>query len=334
MNYSAVYLTTEISVLEELIQLEVTDLDNGQNAQIFFNIEGVSPELYSNDFYITENGSIYTNNTNLSAIVYSLNVSAQDMGTPSLVSTTTVSIRVQLPIPSFINFTEQHYSFYVRENIDIGTHVGYISLEGIPDHVEPYISFIVDNANFTIITTAREIRTFNVFDYESKQSYNFTIKAMMIISDRIPPANISISASVTVFVINVDDNPPVFLDLPQNLSWFENRTSEELLYRIAAVDIDTGGLPQTLEFVILDTEILDKFHIDNETGDLYIAESLDREVQEHYNIITIQVSDSATPRNSMQGNVNLTLLDINDNCPMILVFVDNETVDDYKFGSR
>ena len=328
LNYSAVYLTTEISILEELLQLEVTDLDYGSNAQVFFYIESVSPEICTNDFYITENGSIYTSNTDLNATVYSLNVSVQDMGTPSLVSTTTVSIRVQLPIPSFINFTEQQYTFYVRENANIGTHVGYVLLEDIPDYAEPYISLSVDNTNFSVITTEGEIRSNNVFDYESKQNYNFTVKAWMIITDRVPPANISTSASVTVFIINIDDNPPVFLDLPQNLSWFENRTSEEHIYRITAVDMDTGGLPQQLEFEILNTEIFDKFRVDNETGDLYIAESLDREVQGYYTI-TVQVSDSATPRNSLHGIINLTLLDINDNRPMIVFFVENGTINDH-----
>lgn len=327
LNYSIVYLTTEISLLDELIQLEVTDLDYGQNAEIFFVIESVLPELYTNDFYITENGSIYTNNIELNATVYSLNVSAQDMGTPNLISTTTVSIRIQLPVPSVINFTEQHYIFHVRENTDIGTQVGYVLLEDIANHVEPYISFSVDNANFSITAPEGEIRTIDVFDYESQQNYNFIVKAWMIISDRVPPANISTSASVTVSVINIDDNPPLFLDLPQNLSWFENRTSEEVIYRIAAVDMDTGGLPQQIEFEILNTEILDTFRIHNETGDLYIAESLDREIQEHYTI-TIQVSDSATPSNSMQSIINFTLLDINDNCPMILIYADNNTMVD------
>ena len=329
LNYLVVYLTTEISITEELIQLEAIDSDYGTNAQIFFSIESVSPETHTNDFYITENGSIYTNDTNLTAVAYSLNVSAQDMGTPSLVSSTaTVSIIVQKHVPAFINFTEPHYTFQVIENADVGTHVGYVLLEELPDHVEPYISLLIDNANFSIITTERELKTFDVFDYESRQSYNFTIEAWMIINNRIPPVNISTSASVTVFIINVDDNSPVFLDLPQHLSWLENRTSEEYLYRIAAVDVDTGGLTQQLEFEILNTDILDKFRIDNETGALYIAESLDREEQEYYTII-IQVSDSATPRNSMQGNINFTLLDINDNHPAILVYVDNNMISEH-----
>ena len=90
-SYLAVFLTTEIPDNEKLTQVEATDLDYGSNAQILFSIEDISPEAYANDFYITQNGSIHTNNTNLSAGAYNLTVSAQDMGTPSLVSSATVS---------------------------------------------------------------------------------------------------------------------------------------------------------------------------------------------------------------------------------------------------
>ena len=326
-NYLAVFLTTDISSTEKLIKVEATDVDYGSNAQISFSIENVFPEEYTNDFYITQNGNIYANNTSLSAGAYNLTVSAQDMGIPSLASSVLVLVRVQHPVPAFINFTEAHYTFYVNENADPGTHVGYVQLEPLPSYVEPYISFSVDNANFNASMSTGEVQTLRVFDYESEQNYTFTTDAWMVISDRIPPVNISTGATATVFITDVDDNPPVFRDIPSTLSWLENRSSEEHMYRILAVDLDAGSANQHIEYEILNTDILDKFRIDNETGDLYVVASLDREKSESY-IITIQVSDSATPRNSVQRNINFTLLDINDNHPMILNVSDlsnNET---------
>ena len=317
-NYLAVFLTTEISTTEELVQVEATDIDHGSNAQISFSIENVSPEEYTNDFYITQDGSIYTNNTNLSSGVYNLSVSAEDMGTLSLVSSVNVSVRVQYPVPDFINFTKAEYSFYAQENADPGTHVGYVQREPIPSHAEPYLSFSTDTTNFSVMTTTGEIQTLSVFDYESEQNYTFTVEAWMIISDRIPPVNISTSTSVTVFISDIDDNPPVFQDIPPTLSWPENRTSEEHIYHIQAVDLDAGSDNQQLEFEILNVDIHDKFRIDNDTGDLYIAAMLDREEREDYTI-TIQVSDLATPRNSIQRNISFMLLDINDNHPMIFI---------------
>ena len=226
-------------------------------------------------------------------------------------------IRIQHPVPDFITFTKSDYSFYIDENTDPGTHVGFVQLEPIPRHAEPYVSFLVHTANFSVLTTTGEIQTLSVFDYESEQNYTFSVEAWIIISDRIPPVSISTSANVIVFILDIDDNPPVFQDIPSTLSWLENRSSEEHLYHILARDLDTGGANQQVEFEILNADILDKFRIDNETGDLIVAPSLDREESESY-IITIQVSDSATPRNSIQRNINFTLLDINDNYPTIV----------------
>ena len=316
-NYLVVFLTTEISSTEKLIKVEATDLDYGSNAQISFSIKNVLPEEFMNDFFIIQDGSIYTN-ISLSAGAYNLTVSAQDMGTPSLASSVLVSVRVQYPVPDFINFTEAHYIFDVNENVDPGTHVGYVQLEPLPSYVEPHISYSVSTADFNILTTTGEIQTLSVLDYESERNYTFTVEAWMVISDRIPQVNVSTDARVTVFISDVDDNPPVFQDIPSTLSWLENRSSEEHLYRILAVDLDAGSANQHLEYKILNMDILDKFRIDNETGDLYIIAGLDREESETY-IITIQVSDSATPRNSVQRNINFTLLDINDNRPMIFI---------------
>ena len=320
-SYMAVFLTTELSITDKLIQVKATDRDYGSNAEISFNIERISPNVYRlSDIYITQDGSIYTNNTSLSEGIYSFNVSAQDMGTPSLVSSTVVSFRVQHPVPDFINFTKTHYTFHVSENVDPGTHVGNLQLEAIPSYAEPYISFSVDTANFSVNITTGEIQTLSVFDYESEQNNTFIAEALMVISDRIPLVNTSTSASVTIFIINIDDNPPIFTDIPPTLSWLENRSSEEHLYRILSVDIDANSVNQHLEFEILNDDIHDMFRIDNETGDLYIAAELDREERENYTI-TIQVSDSATPRNSIQRNINFTLLDINDNHPLIFFSV-------------
>ena len=329
-DYMAVFLTTEVNTTDGLllITVQATDLDEGSNAQIYYTIDDVTPEEYLDDFYITQDGSIYTTNINLSAGTYYLNVSAEDLGTPSLASSTIVLLVAQYPVPESIHFTETEYSFYVSENSDPGTNVGYVFLKPIPSHAEPYINFSSEAVNFSIFETTGEIQTSNVFDYESQQNFTFIVEAWLIINSRIPPVNISTHASVTVFISDVDDSPPIFLNIPLTLSWLENRTSEEHVYRILAEDVGIDNVENDsfIEFEILNTNILDKFRIDNTTGDLYVAAGLDREKNDSY-IITVQVSDSASPRNSAQRSINFTLLDINDNVPII--FVESSNADEF-----
>ena len=71
-----------------------------------------------------------------------------------------------------------------------------------------------------------------------------------------------------------------------------------------------------LVYSILNDDLLDVFRIDNQTGDLYTAASLDREEHESYSI-TIEVSDLGSPANSVRETIDFRLLDVNDNAPVL-----------------
>ena len=137
MLYSRTVLTTSVSTSRPLTQVMATDADSGSNSLLTYSIESISPPEYSQYFYITFNGSIYTNSTNISATTYRLRVSVQDMGNLSLSSSTNVTITILHPVPNRLDFTQQDgYTFRVYEGEVPDTVVGRVQVDGISDYIQ------------------------------------------------------------------------------------------------------------------------------------------------------------------------------------------------------
>ena len=312
-SYFLAILTSEALINVSLLQTAAFDLDSGSNARLLYTVELMTPHIYFNPFFIASDGHIFATTT-LNATTYHLNVSAQDMGTPRLESFVSVSILVQLPVPEHLQFTHpEGYMFNISENSPSGSIIGQVSLELIPSYVQEYITFSGFTTNFIINEATGEVQTLRPSDYEEKQVYEFEATARMVITSRIPPVDIQTFVNITVAIEDINDCAPVFDDLPSNLSFPENRTTEELLYRIAATDCDSG-INQQLEYHILNKDLIGKFYINSSTGELYTAASVDREDQQIYAIV-IQVNDLGTPRMSATETITITLTDVNDNSP-------------------
>ena len=245
-----------------------------------------------------------------------MSVSVQDMGNASLASSANVTFIVLFPIPDVLNFTQpEGYTFSVRENLTFSTSIGRVQLHQVSSYVEQHVTFSANDVNFSINTTSGLIQTLDMFDFEERQNYTFQVTARLDISSRIPPVSLTSYVNVTVLIVDVNDNAPVFVEFPFNLTWPENRTNEELIYQIAATDADSG-INQLLLYEILDQDLLDEFRINGETGGLYVAAGLDREERENYSI-TIQVSDLGSLPNTAQETINFRLEDVNDNIPRL-----------------
>ena len=315
-SYFQAILSTNLSTTATILQVAATDVDSGMNAQLLFSVDLTSPRYTMNPFHITPDGHIFTTTPFLNATTYLLNVTAQDMGTPILQSFASALILVQLLVPESIRFTQPGgYRFQVRERSPSGRNIGQVQLTMIPEYVQEYLSFYGSTTNFRVVQSTGDIQTLDSFDYEHTQEYKFEVSCELVIPTRVPPVNVRASVNVTVLIEDVNDNPPVFLNLPSSLSISENNTIEEFLYLVNATDIDSG-VNQQLEYHILNLDLQDKFHLNSSTGDLYVFPGLDREQQDIY-VIVIQVNDLGTPRMSATDTLTITLTDINDNAPIL-----------------
>nr|XP_016847668.1 PREDICTED: cadherin-23 isoform X1 [Anolis carolinensis]XP_016847669.1 PREDICTED: cadherin-23 isoform X1 [Anolis carolinensis] len=149
-------------------------------------------------------------------------------------------------------------------------------------------------------------------DRENIAFYNLTIAAR----DRgVPP--LSSTVVVGVRVLDINDNDPVLLNLPMNLTLRENAPIASVVTRIFARDADYGR-NALLTFSITAGNIDNAFFINGTTGIIYVNHPLDRERVSEYRL-TVTVKDN--PENSRNARRDFELLvisiaDENDNRPL------------------
>lgn len=107
---------------------------------------------------------------------------------------------------------------------------------------------------------------------------NFTLKLRA--QDRGTPANTAFQ-DLQICVSDFNDHAPVFVQPEQNntaFRVFENTTVGSVITTLSATDLD-AGLNSLVRYSIRPVGQFKWFHVDNVTGDLTLAQPLDREQQ-------------------------------------------------------
>ncbi|XP_032868636.1 cadherin-23 isoform X2 [Amblyraja radiata] len=147
-------------------------------------------------------------------------------------------------------------------------------------------------------------------DYEEVQWLNFTVRAV----DHGSPAR-SVEVPVFLQIQDVNDNNPVFVQVPYQKPVFEDVSLGTVILQVRAVDADNGRFSQ-IEYNLVDGE--GRFGINHETGDIYILAALDREKKDHYTLTAVakdNPGDIARNRRENAVQVLVTVLDVNDYRP-------------------
>ncbi|CAM5128938.1 unnamed protein product [Eretmochelys imbricata] len=149
-------------------------------------------------------------------------------------------------------------------------------------------------------------------DRENIVFYNLTIAA----KDRGTPP-LSSTVMVGVCVLDINDNDPVLVNLPMNLTLSENTPISSFVTRILAHDADSGR-NALLTFNITAGNAENTFYINGTTGIVYVSRPLDREQVAEYKL-TVTVKDN--PENTRNARRDFDLLvisvaDENDNRPL------------------
>ncbi|XP_021256319.1 cadherin-23 isoform X6 [Numida meleagris] len=149
-------------------------------------------------------------------------------------------------------------------------------------------------------------------DRENIPFYNLTISAR----DRgVPP--LSSTMLVGVRVLDINDNDPVLLNLPMNITLSEHAPVSSFVTRILARDADQG-LNALLTFDITAGNKESAFYINSTTGIVYVNRPLDRERVAEYRL-TITVKDNPENIRNARRDFDLLVISIadeNDNHPL------------------
>ncbi|CAN0129353.1 unnamed protein product [Bubo scandiacus] len=212
------------------------------------------------------------------------------------------------------SFTSSSHS-YVMEDVEVGFLVHHIIAkdpdEGRNGQVTYHILSGNENKAFVLDKITGLLTTAQLLDREIQECYSLTVMAL----DDGSPA-LSATQVLTIIVLDVNDETPIFLKQLYETAVHENQDPGEFVIKVEAVDSD-AGLNSLLRYEILPGPGYEKFKINSDSGELTTTASLDRETQEVFSI-KVMVRDSGTPSLSSTVTVVCTVLDENDHSPTFL----------------
>uniref|UniRef100_A0A3B3UXW4 Si:ch73-379j16.2 n=1 Tax=Poecilia latipinna TaxID=48699 RepID=A0A3B3UXW4_9TELE len=167
-------------------------------------------------------------------------------------------------------------------------------------------------------------------DREGKSEHHLVLTAL----DGGTPSR-SGNLNLTITVLDVNDNRPVFSKDIYTVSLNENAPLGTLVIKVNATDSDEG-LNGEIEYTFGKTQkkkVYDIFELDSITGEIRVKGKVDFEETEIYRL-DLQASDKGQPRLTGESRVVIKLKDLNDNKPEIeITSLSSQIPEDSKPGT-
>ncbi|XP_036379001.1 protocadherin gamma-C5-like [Megalops cyprinoides] len=306
-----------------ILRLKATDLDDGPNGVLQYYFGPHTSDTVQTTFSIcpdTGEVSVIGKLDYEESKSYTFNVLAKDQGLPELEGHSSVQIDIvdENDNPPEIILTS--LSSPVQENASVGTVVALINVKD-PDsgdngkvdlHVSPETPFKLKPSfenHYSLVTDSR-------LDREVNPEYEVEIVA----SDFGSPS-LQTKKLVTVKVLDVNDNPPLFSQPSFNVYIKENNAAGASLCSVSASDADQDK-NSLISYSIVDSSLQgvptsSYFYINSENGTIYSLNSFDYEKIKVFQI-TVQAKDHGSPSLSSNATVHVFILDQNDNAPAVI----------------
>ncbi|XP_016096510.1 protocadherin-10a isoform X3 [Sinocyclocheilus grahami] len=306
-----------------VIQLNATDMDEGQNGEIVYSLSSHNPPRIRDLFNIdSRTGRIeVTGEVDYEeSSTHQIYVQAKDMGPNAVPAHCKVLVKLidvndNTPEISFSTVTES-----VSEQAAPGTVIALLSVTDRDSgengqmtcelHGEVPFKLKSSFKNYYTIVTEGPL------DREKAESYTLTVVA----KDKGVPS-LSTSKSIKVHVSDENDNAPRFMQSVYDVYVTENNVPGAYIYAVSAVDPDVGQNAYVtysiLECEIQGMSILTYVSINSENGYLYALRSFDYEQIKEFSFM-VHAKDSGAPELTANATVNVIIVDQNDNAPSII----------------
>uniref|UniRef100_A0A158R7Q9 Cadherin domain-containing protein n=1 Tax=Taenia asiatica TaxID=60517 RepID=A0A158R7Q9_TAEAS len=190
-----------------------------------------------------------------------------------------------------------------------GDVLGYLAVDA--NGLEYSISW-PQNGSFSVDRYSGLLRVVQPLDRECLAVHRFVI----LVTDGKGLLRVhSTTTSVEVRLVDVNDNPPYFLESRPTASISEVSPTGTLVMRLTAVSLDEGD-NAIVRYRLLETDT-PEFALNATTGELYLANPLDYEHTPRY-FLTIEARDGGTPSLSVTTVATINVIDINDNPPYFI----------------
>ena len=304
-------------VNNNVLQVVATEnLDQGQNAHIQYAIIGGNG---SSRFDVERDSGWIKVRLSLQADIgnyYNLIVEAKDQGMPSPMS---AQVNVQLLVtnsndnaPSFLQST---YHMSVYEDLSVGSEIKYVTATDTDSGVNGMLLYSIVSGNeaglFAIGERTGLVIVAKSLDYEKSTSHTMQIRAR----DQGWQSKDS-SAVLTVDLVDVNDNPPIFLPDQYDPEVAENSPSGTSVTTATATDADTGPNAE-FSYDIIGGNGKDYFTINRETGVILTQGSLDYEGSLKVFQLSVEAANEDTSQFGI-AHVTVHLTGVNEYYPQFV----------------
>jgi len=305
-----------------LLTVHASDTDSaGVNSRVYYSWVqddgGVSPPFTINpdSGVVTLSGRLDREKTS----TYSLLVAARDGGTPSLTSSATVTVLVldvndNAPVITINTLTSEALPVAdIPEDSLVGIFAALVTVTDADAGQNANISCWVaapTSLTFGLVPlqyAKYKLVTLTSLDREREAEYNVTVVCR---DNGYPPLSTNVTLSVNI--LDVNDNPPVFSQSSYATSIFEDNSPASFIITVTATDADSGENGRVTYSLGGDAAGL--FYIDSNTGSVFTNTSFDRESTPSIQFLVI-ASDHGQPALCTSATVLVTILDVNDNSP-------------------
>ncbi|KAM6221833.1 protocadherin-23 [Rhynchocyon petersi] len=205
---------------------------------------------------------------------------------------------------------------YIREDAPVGSVVHHVAAQDPDEGRNGRVTYSISSGNedmaFSLDESSGILTTTCHVDHEMKP-YHVLI---LLASDDGAPARSS-SQSLTITVIDVNDEVPVFMQELYKATVKENQIPGAFVTKVEAVDRDSG-INSKLQFEIMPGASFEWFRINPDTGEVVTATTLDRELQDIF-MFKVLVRDGGIPALSSTTTILCIVEDENDHAPEFYV---------------
>uniref|UniRef100_A0A1Y1MVJ3 Fat-like cadherin-related tumor suppressor homolog n=1 Tax=Photinus pyralis TaxID=7054 RepID=A0A1Y1MVJ3_PHOPY len=269
-----------------VIEVNATDPDASDNASLRYDIiEGNKNEIFAIN---SRTGLITVVDPDHMKSLHKLQVRVSD-GKFSNVAK--IYIKVEQSENSGLIFQKSVYEGSVIENSTKITTVCVVNVLGsaLNEHLE--FRILNPNEMFSIGLTSGVIRTTGLrFDREAKDQYELIVEARSQVPDRERPRVAHVVVNVTV--MDVNDNCPMFVNLPYYAVVSVDDVKGSVIAKVHAIDMDSYENGEVRYELIKGHGEL--FKVQRETGDIEIKQSLEGHNRE-YDLLIAAYDKGITP---------------------------------------
>ncbi|KAG5286276.1 hypothetical protein AALO_G00012990 [Alosa alosa] len=306
-----------------VIQLNATDMDEGQNGEIVYSLSSHNPPRIRDLFNIDSRtgrievtGEVDYEESN----THQIYVQAKDLGPNAVPAHCKVLVKLidvndNTPEISFSTVTES-----VSEQAAPGTVIALLSVTDRDSGENGQITCeLLGDVPFKLKSSFKNyytIVTDGPLDRENADSYTITVVA----KDKGVPS-LATSKSIKVHVSDENDNAPRFTQPIYDVYVTENNVPGAYIYAVSAIDPDMGPNAHVnysiLECDIQGMSVKTFVSINDENGYVYAVRSFDYEQIKDFSFM-VQARDYGTPMLISNATVNVIIVDQNDNAPAVI----------------